>query len=92
MAHVKSAGVSKNLTDSKPKYLGIKKSDGSTVKTGNIIVRQRGTEFLAGANVGMGVDHTLFALKDGLVVFSTKRKVHFDNKVMKKNVISVKEK
>ena len=90
MAHVKSAGVSKNLTDSKPKFLGIKKSHGSSVKTGNIIVRQRGTEFLPGQNVGMGVDHTLFALKDGIVSFGSKRKVHFDSTVKKKNIVSIK--
>lgn len=72
MAHKKGVGSSKNGRDSNPKYLGVKKFGGEAVKAGNILVRQRGTKFKAGANVGMGRDHTLFALEDGRVVFTNK--------------------
>lgn len=78
MASKKAGGTAKNLRDSKPKFLGVKRNDGQSVKTGMIIVRQRGTEYCAGKNVGMGKDHTLFALKDGTVAFNDARKVHFD--------------
>ncbi|MFO0743625.1 MAG: 50S ribosomal protein L27 [Candidatus Paceibacterota bacterium] len=89
MAHRKAAGTAKNLRDSQPKYLGLKKGSGEAVKAGNILIRQRGTKFLAGKNVGMGKDHTLFALKDGVVNFSQKRQVKFDNTTVMKKVISV---
>lgn len=90
MAHKKSAGMTKNGRDSNPKYLGIKVNHGQAVRTGQIIVRQRGTETLAGANVGTGRDHTLFALRDGVVEFKTKRKTHFDNSIVRKKVATVK--
>ena len=89
MAHRKAAGTAKNLRDSQPKYLGLKKGSNEVVKAGNILIRQRGTKFLAGKNVGMGKDHTLFALKDGVVNFSQKRQVKFDNTTVMKKVISV---
>lgn len=69
MAHKKAAGSSQNGRDSNPKYLGVKRYGGQAVLAGNIIVRQRGTKFHAGKNVGMGRDHTLYALVDGLVKF-----------------------
>ncbi len=69
MAHKKGQGSSRNGRDSKPKYLGVKCYGGEVVKPGNIIIRQRGTEFHPGANVGMGRDHTIFALIDGQVKF-----------------------
>ena len=69
MAHKKGVGSSKNGRDSQPKYLGVKKFGGEKVLAGNILVRQRGTKFKAGQGVGMGRDHTLFALTDGQVVF-----------------------
>lgn len=69
MAHKKGAGSSKNGRESHSKRLGIKKFGGETVVAGNIIVRQRGTRYYAGPNVGMGRDHTLFALTDGIVCF-----------------------
>jgi len=69
MAHKKGQGTSRNGRDSKSKRLGIKKFGGQAVVAGNIIVRQRGTRYHPGANVGMGRDHTLFALKDGAVSF-----------------------
>lgn len=74
MATTKSTGATKLGRDSQPKYLGVKLYDGEKVKTGNIIVRQRGTRFLPGKNVKRGADDTLFALKDGSVKFTAKRK------------------
>ena len=72
MAHKKGVGSSKNGRDSNPKYLGVKKFGGEVVRAGNILVRQRGTKFQAGNGVGMGRDHTLFALVDGQVIFDNK--------------------
>lgn len=68
-AHKKGQGSVKNGRDSNPNYLGVKKYDGEVVKAGNIIVRQRGTKIHPGNNMGMGKDHTLFALIDGYVKF-----------------------
>ena len=73
MAHVKGGGSAKNLNDSNPKYLGVKRSDGQVVSPGQVIVRQRGTKIMAGKNIGIGKDHTLFALVTGAVKFVTKR-------------------
>lgn len=89
MAHKKSAGTTKNGRDSNPKYLGIKVTPGAKAKSGAVLVRQRGSDVLAGKGVSMGKDHTLFALIDGVVMLSYKRKTHFDNTVMKKKVMSV---
>ena len=87
MSKVKAGGSAKNLTDSKPKFLGVKIADGQTAKAGAIIVKQRGTRYLSGSNTGLGKDHTVFALKEGVVKFSNKRKVRFDGKkVVRKNV------
>ena len=72
MAHKKGQGSSTNGRDSQPKYLGVKRSDGQFVNAGTIIVRQRGTKFRPGQNVGLGRDHTLFALATGKVRFLTK--------------------
>lgn len=72
MAHKKGVGSTRNGRDSNPKYLGVKKFGGEIVRAGNILVRQRGTKFNAGLNVGMGRDHTLFALSDGTVKFADK--------------------
>lgn len=69
MAHKKSGGSARNGRDSNPKMLGVKKYAGEEVLAGNIIVRQRGTKLLPGKNVGLGRDHTIFALKDGVVQF-----------------------
>lgn len=74
MAHKKAAGSSRNGRDSNPKMLGVKIFGGQAITAGNIIVRRRGTEFHAGEGVGMGRDHTLFALNDGVVKFATKGK------------------
>lgn len=69
MAHKKGLGSSRNGRDSKPKYLGVKKFGGESVRAGNIIVRQRGTKLHPGRNVARGNDDTLFALVDGVVRF-----------------------
>lgn len=89
MAHKKSAGTTKNGRDSNPKYLGIKVTPGDFARIGAVLVRQRGSDVLPGRNVSIGRDHTLFAVKDGRVALSYKRKVHFDNKVIKKKILHV---
>lgn len=72
MAHKKAGGSSRNGRDSNPKYLGVKCYGGEQVSAGSILVRQRGTRFFAGENVGLGRDHTLFATTDGQVQFYKK--------------------
>lgn len=72
MAHKKAGGSTRNGRDSNPKYLGVKRFGGQFVTAGEIIVRQRGTQFHPGAGVGCGRDHTLYALVDGLVHFAVK--------------------
>ena len=72
MAQKKGGGSTRNGRDSQPKMLGVKAYGGEAVSSGSIIVRQRGTQFHPGVNVGVGRDHTLFALADGEVVFSVK--------------------
>lgn len=74
MAHKKGGGSSRNGRDSKPKMLGVKRYDGQQVLSGTIIVRQRGTRILAGVNVGVGRDHTLYSLVEGAVKFEWKTK------------------
>jgi large subunit ribosomal protein L27 len=76
MAHKKGAGSSRNGRESESKRLGVKLYGGQVVRAGNILVRQRGTVHHPGSNVGMGRDHTLFAMSDGMVKFTKKR----DNK------------
>ena len=73
MAHKKGVSSSKNGRESHSKLLGVKLFGGQTCKAGNIIVRQRGTQFHPGKNIGMGSDHTLYALVDGTVQFQVKR-------------------
>lgn len=72
MAHKKAGGSSRNGRDSESKRLGVKRYGGQLVPAGNILVRQRGTQFHPGPNVGVGKDYTLFALKDGVVQFAVK--------------------
>ncbi len=91
MAHRKAGGSAKNLRDSNPKYLGTKLADGQKAQTGAILVRQRGTKIIPGKNVGLGKDHTLFALKDGIVKYTSKRKMHFSGKELRKKVANVVE-
>lgn len=90
MATKKAGGSAKNLRDSQPKYLGTKLYEGETAQVGSVIIRQRGTRILPGTNVGVGKDHTLFALKSGIVSFSSTRKKHFDGKTLIKKVVNVK--
>lgn len=89
MASKKAGGTAKNLTDSNPKFLGVKLFAGQKAKVGDIIVRQRGTRYLPGKSVGLGKDHTLFALKDGIVSFRTARKVSFTGKMVLRPAVDV---
>ena len=89
MAHTKAQGSAKNLRDSKPKYLGVKLSDGQSARRGDIIIRQRGSQYLAGKNVGTGKDYTIFALREGKVKFSSKRRIRFNGQTAVKKIVSV---
>jgi large subunit ribosomal protein L27 len=89
MSHVKAGGTSKNLKDSNPKFLGTKLYDGQKAKIGSVIVRQRGTKILAGENTRLGKDHTIFAMKEGVVKFSEYRKHKFDGSYKKLKKASV---
>lgn len=89
MAHRKAGGSAKNLNDSNPKYLGVKLTHGQIAQAGSVIVRQRGTDVIPGKNVGLGKDHTIFALMGGKISFSTKRQKRFDGKIRNKKVVSV---
>ena len=89
MAHTKAGGTAKNLRDSNPKYLGVKRGDGQKVEIGEIIVRQRGTAIMAGKNIGVGKDHTLFALTAGTVKFRVARKINFDGRMKRRSVVDV---
>jgi large subunit ribosomal protein L27 len=89
MATKKAGGSTKNGRDSNPKYLGVKITPGAVAKAGSILVRQRGTDVIAGKNVSMGKDHTLFALKEGVVRFAKTRKTHFDNSIKVKKIVHV---
>jgi large subunit ribosomal protein L27 len=82
MAHKKAGGSTRNGRDSKPKYLGLKRAGGQIIKPGTIILRQRGTKFHPGRYVGIGKDHTLYALKEGRIVFGFKGR-------MKKRCVSI---
>ncbi len=76
MAHKKGVGSSRNGRDSNPKYLGVKRYDGQLVKAGEVLVRQRGTRYKPGQNVGVGRDHTLFALAPGMVKWQPYSRQH----------------
>ena len=89
MAHTKAGGSAKNLNDSNPKYLGVKRADGQKVNVGEIIVRQRGTAIMAGKNIGVGVDHTLFARIAGIVRFHSKRKTNYDGRKVSRRIVEV---
>ena len=89
MATKKAGGTAKHLRDSNPKYLGVKLYAGEVAGIGAIIVRQRGTRILPGRNVGIGKDHTLFALKEGKVSFTEKRKGQFNGKQTTKKIAEV---
>ena len=89
MAHRKAGGTAKNLRDSKSKRLGVKRSDGQAVNAGEILVRQRGTKFIAGSNVRRGSDDTLFAVKNGVVKFSNTNRVRFDGNRRQAKVVEI---
>ena len=89
MATTKAAGTAKNLNDSNPKYLGVKRADGAPVAIGEIIVRQRGTKIMAGRNIGIGKDHTLFSRIVGVVKFGKKRKQDFDGRSNVRSIVEV---
>lgn len=89
MAHKKATGSTDNGRDSNPKYLGVKINHGQRITPGQIILRQRGTTCLPGKNVGVGKDYTLFALKEGKVSFSSKRKTGFNNDILRKKIVHV---
>ena len=89
MAHTKAGGSAKNLNDSNPQYLGVKRADGQKVGIGEVIVRQRGTKIMVGKNVGLGKDHTLFALKEGIVKFRTARKTNYDGKIVTRSILDI---
>jgi len=89
MAHKKAAGSTKNTRDSNPKYLGVKANHGQRVLAGSVLIRQRGTKCIPGANVGIGVDHTLFAKKDGTVIMTNTRKKHFNGNTKRKRTIHI---
>lgn len=90
MSTKRAGGTARNLRDSQPKYLGVKRGDGQAVKVGEVIVRQRGTKIEAGKNVRIGKDHTLFSMLDGVVAFRTMRKKRFDGNTVTKRVVDVK--
>lgn len=89
MSTKKSGGSAQNLTDSKPKFLGVKLYEGEKAKIGSIIVRQRGTRVMAGNGVSVGKDHTLFASKVGVVKFGEKKKKNFDGTKTTRKIVSV---
>jgi len=89
MAHVKGGGTAKNLRDSAAQRLGVKLFGGQFVRSGGVLVRQRGTRMEAGDGVGVGLDHTLFALRDGIVQFSTKKVQKFTGTKVRRTFVSV---
>ena len=89
MAHTKSKGSTKLGRDSRPQYLGVKMADGQKAKPGMIIIRQKGTKYLAGKNVGCSKDYTLFALKEGVIKFRTTQKTTFQGLKRKTKIVEV---
>lgn len=89
MAKTKAKGATKLGRDSKPKYLGVKLFEGQKIRTGMIIIRQRGTKFLPGENVRKGKDDTLYATKQGVIKFRTKRIKRFDGSQRTAKIVNV---
>jgi large subunit ribosomal protein L27 len=89
MATKKAGGTAKNLRDSQPKMLGVKRADGQTVKAGEIIVRQRGTKIEGGKGVRIGKDHTIYAVLEGKVSFKNIRKIRFNGQRVTKKAVDV---
>ena len=91
MAHKKAGGSAKNNRDSAGKRLGVKISDGQYAKSGSIVIRQRGTKYHPGVNIGIGKDDTLFAKTAGFVKFTTKKLKKFNNQIKKTKFVHVTE-
>lgn len=91
MAKTKSKGTTSLGRDSRPKYLGLKTSNGQYVKPGSVLIRQRGTKWIAGKNVARAKDNTLYALKEGVVSFRKKRIRRFDNAQRIVGVVSIRQ-
>lgn len=89
MAHKKAGGSTANGRDSQAKRLGVKIFGGGVVRAGNIIIRQRGTKYHPGNNVGMGKDHTIFAIVDGKVFFQEKQLRKYDGRIFKDKLVHV---
>lgn len=89
MSHKKAAGSTRNGRDSNAKRLGVKVTGGDTVHAGAIIIRQKGTKFFPGKNVGMGKDYTIFAIKDGMVNFTEKKMKKYDGRVFKDIIVNI---
>lgn len=89
MAHTKAGGSTRLGRDSKSKRLGVKKFGGQIVKSGNILIRQRGSKWAVGDNVGVGKDDTIFAVTDGHVKFQTKSRMAYTGKKIEKTIVSV---
>jgi large subunit ribosomal protein L27 len=89
MATKKAGGTVKNGRDSNPRYLGVKLYSGEQAKIGSIIIRQEGLNTLPGKNTDIGKDYTIYSLKDGVVGFSTKRKLGFNGRTKTKNIVNV---
>lgn len=89
MAHTKSAGSTRLGRDSRSKRLGVKKFDGQTVKSGNVLIRQRGTKWHPGLNTKLGCDDTIYALTNGVIKFSSKRRKTFTGKTKRVSLINV---
>jgi len=89
MAHTKAIGTTRLGRDSQPKYLGVKLYDGQIAKPGDIIIRQRGTKFLAGKGVRLGSDYTIYSITNGKVKFTTKKKIKYDGSRRLVKVVNV---
>ena len=89
MAHTKSGGSTKLGRDSAAQRLGVKRQHGQPVKIGEILIRQRGTKYLPGKNVARAGDDTLYALKEGVIKFSTKKKIRFDGNLRYATIIAI---
>ena len=89
MATKKAAGTARNISYNNPQYLGIKLYAGEHAKVGNIIVRQRGTRFMAGKNTRVAKDHSIFAMKDGTVAYRLIRKTKYDGSTVKRQKVDV---
>ena len=90
MAHRKAGGSASSFNSSNPKYLGVKRNHGQSVSAGEVLVRQRGTRYRAGDNVGLGVDHTLYAKREGVVCFSRARVITYTGAKKKTPVVHVR--